>query len=448
MALGNVYQQQLFNSPFSQLRPQRLYGQGSLAGGDAGLANFASSVIDTPISSMGSLSQYTHPIYRGPGLDAANNMFGDSLGKAIGGNGLAEGSLLNRGVSGGLIDAANAEGKGAAAKALKGGLAEAIVPGLAFNVGTNYLTNNLSDSNPYAKSILQGAGAGGQLGSAFGIPGSLVGAAGGAAGQAATSGPGEWLVNQIRNPTNPITQTLDYANPLYWGAKLTGHDQDVDPNQGGVVGLLKDSPLGGFLGLQGDSQSVQTPTPDATVQNTNLDDRFKKLSDSAQLNGQDSQQLKDLYNVMRSTGASDADAWKATTEGAMTAFQNAQSNKQSLGQLTALQNQARSYMQPYVDRSNALGVMQGQALSGLADSTPAAYKDVFKYMADSAPLAAQQASNAYLQQALLVPSQAQQQFQQNQQAQYQNQIQQKILSAQLKNDPNAQNLINQAASGQ
>lgn len=222
---------------------------------------------------------------------------------------------------------------------------------------------------------------------------------------------------------------------------VTGQKTDAGSADSTVDLLRKIPGVGALFGGTGENAAPQS-TNDATIGNTNLDDRFKRLTDATKLSDSDSSQLKDLYNAMRATGASDEDAWKATQQGAMTSFQNAQQSKQDLGKLAALQSQVQKYMQPYIDRQTQLGQLQGQMLSGLAGSLPSAYQGVANYMAQNAPVAASRAANQYMQQALLLPSNQMQQQDAARQQQWQNMIANYELSQQFANMKNSGQLAN------
>ena len=366
--------------------------------------------------------------------------FGNSLGAAVNRN-LASGTLRtaladNPGLIGGIANAAGQQGLMAKAGTIGRGAAKSIGPFLA---GTAIRSAGENMNGSPTGRVLEGFGLGAQGGSVAGIPGALVGAAGVGVGNAATAtSPVNTAINAIRgasgNP-NLDASSWAWAFPLK-AATALGQKAGIvgtGPTEDTVTDLFKN---GGalswmpFLG-QGSGGAEQKPA-DASANNPNPQDRMDKLMSATGLSGADRKQLADTYNALRQTGASDEDAWKAVSQGAMQTMAVNQQRQQSLAQQAAQQAQIQKYMQPHIDRIKQMGELQSAVLGQMSNNLPENMRYLGQFYSQNAvPQAAIDAENL-MSQAVASPAQIALEQSRRQQQAIASQLAQQIQAQQLK----------------
>lgn len=371
---------------------------------------------------------------------AADNLFANQLGGAVNKNlasGIGRTALADsQGLLGGVANAAGQAGMKGKIGALGKGAGQSIAPYLA---GTAIRSAGENMPGTPTGTVLEGFGLGAQGGSVAGPMGSLVGSAGVGVGNAATATqPVNTLINAVRGASgNPIldNSAWAWAGPLK-AATALGQKAGIvgtGPTEDNFTDLFKN---GGalswmpFLG-QGSGEGTQAPN-DASANNPDPQARMDKLMEATHLTGADRKQLADTYNALRQTGASDEDAWKAVSQGALQTMAVNQQRSQSLAEQAAQQAQIQKYMQPHLDRIKQMGQLQSEVLGNMSQNLPDNLKYLGQFYSQNAPTEAELAAEQLMTQATAQPSLLAAENARKQQQALASQLQQQIAAQQLK----------------
>lgn len=319
------------------------------------------------------------------------------------------------------------------------------VTGLLGGMGLNTAGGMVAQQNPYLGETIQGGGQGatylGGLASMAPGVGAVGGmgaaAAGGAIAQGFTGSElGNQTVNAIRGSGGgPMFDTQKTADLWNQGDKMGAVGQalgDVtSPIWQGAANLF----TGGeetnedFLDVMGGIGGGEGASPeDAKAASLN---QMQTMFAQAGTDPTTQAQLQKLYELQVTAGQDPTAAAENILLATMEDWQMRQAEQKSLGEMEAQRAQALKHMQPYVQGIRSQGAAEQQLLQALLPTLPAAYQGYGQFMANSAPVRANQYADSLMAQVSMAPNQAMQQRAMQQEQAFQNQLAQQLQAQQL-----------------
>lgn len=303
------------------------------------------------------------------------------------------------------------------------GTANRLLPALGGLAAAGFV-NEYADPNaslgPINKDTLNATTGGIVAGSVGGVPGAIAGGVGAGAGDVAAP-----IVNADTKDMNLLGQlgTGLLRGSLAIPGMVAGFRDETDTEaQGGLTDIFKPGgklgAVGGLFGVGGEPE----PEPEVVTPQNMMD----RVFDLAKTPSDTRMQLQELYTILTANGADPEEASASIRQAAIDEYTTRQQEQQDSAKVLAQQAQTRKYMQPYADSIRAQGAAEQQLLQALSARLPAEYQGYAAYAANSAPVKANSAADAYMAQAMLAPSQYQQQQAYRQQQAINAQLQQRL----------------------